>query len=342
MILFAQPAHAQSVNLQIPIPGLPETLAVCNGGQCSGLAQYIIAISAWLVAAVILLAVVAMMVGGFFWLTAAGARGRIQFAQNIIQGALIGLLLALSSSLLLSTISPKLVHFLPVDISTIAEIDYDMHEADVLPDTVYSGSGGSGIAFTGTRPSWTYATFDCSNRPAPAGVIDPSLTIPIPNLSHITNPNSMRMHKDVLAGIQKLNDTLARAGGNYKVEISSGYRPFANQAALWCGDTGSACSRKPPAERKKACAVPGFSNHGHGIAFDVSLLVDGRKVNPSGNYSGQCSYNREHVKKLAEFFYASDPKWKRYEGEMWHFEYDPPSSYPNRGTSASLPARCGR
>jgi len=73
------------------------------------LADYISVFYAFIVPLIAIAAVVMVMFGGFKWVTAAGNSGQIGSAKKTITNAVIGLVLALASYLLLYTINPALV-----------------------------------------------------------------------------------------------------------------------------------------------------------------------------------------------------------------------------------------
>lgn len=60
------------------------------------------------VGAVAILAVIVMMWGGLMWTTSGGNVSRIDNAKEWIYGSVLGLIIALSSFLLLNTINPQL------------------------------------------------------------------------------------------------------------------------------------------------------------------------------------------------------------------------------------------
>ena len=90
--------------------------------------EYIAAFYQYFIGAIAILAVVMIMWGGFLWLTAAGNTSQIGVAKTRIGGALIGLVLALSSYLLLNTINPKLVKFEPLEILPVERILQDLED----------------------------------------------------------------------------------------------------------------------------------------------------------------------------------------------------------------------
>lgn len=77
----------------------------------SGLGTYITTIYRWIVTAIAMLAVLSIMFGGIWWLTAAGSTKRISFAKKLIRDSFWGLAIVLGSYILLSTLSKELVDF---------------------------------------------------------------------------------------------------------------------------------------------------------------------------------------------------------------------------------------
>jgi len=103
-------AKAPNVKLQVPI-GLSK--------HVQSIGEYIKAIYQFAVRAAAILAAIMIMIGGFLWMTAAGKPERIKNAQSYIFGAVIGLLLALGSYVLLQTVNPKLTNIEPIKVPLI-------------------------------------------------------------------------------------------------------------------------------------------------------------------------------------------------------------------------------
>jgi hypothetical protein len=94
---YAQPIPTV---LSISLPGL---------GEVYDPAQYISAIYEWGVSITGVLAAIMIMIGGLLYLTAGGSPERVSNAKEYISHALIGLVLAMTSYLLLQTINPALL-----------------------------------------------------------------------------------------------------------------------------------------------------------------------------------------------------------------------------------------
>jgi len=136
-------ALAQDVQLQIPI-GETKSITVCSGGLCHGIALYIVEFFKWSVGAITLLAVIAIMFGGIWWLTAAGSSEKVDQAKKIIRDSLGGLALALGSYLFLSLITPDLVNFSKgLKIENIDKIDFDSPDpGPMIRDASSASSAG--------------------------------------------------------------------------------------------------------------------------------------------------------------------------------------------------------
>ncbi len=149
------------------------TGVACDGEKCSidWIAKYISIVYQYGVGIAAILAVVMIMVGGFIWLASAGSPDKITKAKEFIISAITGLLLALFSFIILTSINPGLVRFQPLSISQDRLPDYE------IPGWASSGGGaagqsdpcgGSGIV-TGNDGSQydmsRYATF-CGHVPA--------------------------------------------------------------------------------------------------------------------------------------------------------------------------------
>lgn len=115
-------------DLQIKIPGLatfsqPADACVEEGEymKCSinWLSEYISGIYKYGIGIVGILATVVMMFGGFLYLTAAGDKSRITEAKEWIKASLTGLVIAMSSYMILYQVNPELINLKPLKITMI-------------------------------------------------------------------------------------------------------------------------------------------------------------------------------------------------------------------------------
>lgn len=114
----ATPAHTDALTFtpELTIPGLLSGTWTISP---TTIAEYIRVIFVTFVWAVGILATVMVVYGGIRWVAAAGNPGRINDARSIINNALIGVLIALSSLVLLNIINPNLTSFQGINLKTI-------------------------------------------------------------------------------------------------------------------------------------------------------------------------------------------------------------------------------
>jgi hypothetical protein len=113
--------------LQITIPNIdfsdPYACGLDDKLLCiPWIAEYIIGVYKYGVGIGGILAAIVLMWGGVLWLTAGGNQSRVGEAQNWIKGSITGLVLLLSSYVLLYQINPDLLNLKPVQISEIQEL----------------------------------------------------------------------------------------------------------------------------------------------------------------------------------------------------------------------------
>jgi len=122
LLLFVSPAKAETgmpaikmPALQIDIPGLkfsePTACADDKTKLCvNWMQEYIVEIYKYGVGIVGILATVVMMIGGIIWLTAGGDATRLGEAKAWITASVTGLIIALTSYLILYTVNPDLIY----------------------------------------------------------------------------------------------------------------------------------------------------------------------------------------------------------------------------------------
>lgn len=98
-------AQAIKLDLSVPIPGFDSSIDVTE----TTLGDYVRALYVWFVGVAGIIAVVMTMWAGVRWITAAGNQSRIESARTTMNGAVIGLIILLTSYLLLTWINPALV-----------------------------------------------------------------------------------------------------------------------------------------------------------------------------------------------------------------------------------------
>jgi D-alanyl-D-alanine dipeptidase len=275
------------IKLGVPIPGLPEF----SQGQGvlvnkDTFAKYVGGVYKFFVGMAGILAVFMIMFGGVKWLFAGGSSSKISSAKEMIFGAIIGLILALGSYLILYWINPKLVQFAPIGVT-------------VVQTTPGSTTGATG----GVCPS-------------------DSLVQAIPtNIPHLGISSVCSDPRLLPQTIEKLKTAAASLTGDQKLVITSAYRNTAKQQELYncyqqvancpagCGDCNEAAA--------PSCSAP----HQTGNAIDVYLENGPHGSNLSGSlksrYNGGSGLS-EDQKYLQEKM--RDAGFSRYCHEWWHFE----------------------
>ncbi len=116
----------------VPIPNLFGTTAI--GGDL--LAKYLGAFYVYFIGVIGILAVVMIMYGGYHYIVSMGNPSRMNQGKEIISGALIGLIIALASYLLLSIINPALVNIHSLVPTFISQITQTYEQSGVADKTV--------------------------------------------------------------------------------------------------------------------------------------------------------------------------------------------------------------
>ena len=136
------PGTPGTPSIAIPIPGFSgfSKLSCKPGETCDNpwFAEYILAIAKYTLGIIGLIAVVVMMFGGFLWLV-----GRAEEGKKWIAGAVSGLILAMSFSVILAIIDPDLLNIKSVGIQTINWSQYVSEKANVQTYAESSGSYAS-------------------------------------------------------------------------------------------------------------------------------------------------------------------------------------------------------
>lgn len=120
--------------LGVPIPGLQFSRPSTDGGTVaiSFLAQYVAAIYRYAVQISVFVAIIMVIYGGFRYLIGSGA-GDIKRGREIIQDAIIGMLLVLGAYIILFTINPQLVSFTALNLEAVKRIGFNEGEGNVNP-----------------------------------------------------------------------------------------------------------------------------------------------------------------------------------------------------------------
>lgn len=122
--------------ISIPIPDLPEwaEIDVSPGTQVNVpyLAQYIIAIYKYALVIGSIMAVAALMIGGVMYMMGGMNATMITKAKTLIFGSISGLVILISSSLILNLINPNLTQLSEIQIDTIEGIAFEDESTDAI------------------------------------------------------------------------------------------------------------------------------------------------------------------------------------------------------------------
>ncbi len=130
--------------LQIPIGGKTSITPCIPSGEkalsCGGIGDYIVLAYTWIIGAVGLVSMVTFTYAGLLWLLSRGNSGQVKTAQKVLTDTIAGLVLALSSYLILYTINPNLVKFRPLVIGKIEPLEEMPHDSLPGPTNITASS----------------------------------------------------------------------------------------------------------------------------------------------------------------------------------------------------------
>lgn len=187
------------IEISIPIPGVTDKLYCYEAGTkatpkasyyyTESLGDYLSKFYQYFVSIVGILGAVMVMYGGIRWILAAGNQQRIQGAKNVIFSAIVGIVIAFCSYLLLFLLNPRLVDYSTlqthlVNIAAVAQsteycVDFERLD-NQEGDFQYYPLSGAGAAVLTKQPQ----NIECNVE---AAILDPSTVAGIvagnPNLS---------------------------------------------------------------------------------------------------------------------------------------------------------------
>lgn len=149
--------------LNFPLPGLPkwqaQSVAAGETAKTTYIVDYVIALYSYGLTILTIAAVIALLIGGILYLSAGLLPDNIATAKKLIVGAFSGLLLVLSSYLMLGLINPELITFRPMEIETIKpeELDFNI-------STTSDHNPTAGESFPGVIPSVSASS--CDTKPS--------------------------------------------------------------------------------------------------------------------------------------------------------------------------------
>ncbi len=244
--------------LSIPIVATAQTITLEVGiGATKGLndpylANYIVKAYEFIVGSIGIVAAVMIMFNGFRWVTAGGNSEAITVAKGGVTNAIIGLLIALMSYVLLNTINPALVGYAELEQSTI-----EFRE----PVTTSTAAMLSGEI----SDDPTLISYMTSEEGLPSD-LKPYLE------NQASEPHITQTTFDALSSALKLLRDNAEYQG-MKLVIASANRSLDTQERLWACYQSKETTGSCPGGACGTCnqaAKPGKSRHGYGNALDIS------------------------------------------------------------------------
>ncbi|MFC1663240.1 pilin [Patescibacteria group bacterium] len=163
LVTTAQDSPPIDLKLSVPIPGFGDQGAIRV--DSSTLGQYIQNLYIWFVGIAGILAAVLIMWGGVKWITAAGNESLITSAKTTINGAVLGIIILLTSYLLLTWISPNLINLRLPGISEISTKIIGLEYCDQLDDRIKArtrANNNTSDFICGHEP---YEIYDENNNP---------------------------------------------------------------------------------------------------------------------------------------------------------------------------------
>ncbi len=276
-------------NLQVKIPGLDKIISEnpisCDEGSdtkaCGTpwLAIYIKAIYNYMIGIGAILAAIALMIAGVIWLVSAGNTSRVSQAKNLIMGSITGIILLLTSYVLLYQVNPDLVSLQYIKTIKIEpeDIDTSVDESSENPyiDACLAAKNGN--------------LDPCQNL----GTTKPNNLEYLSEYQKYFHPNITDKFKNAMKCVEDKNY------GKKIFSVSESWRSPAEQIRMkenWTskGKPGNA-------------ATPCCSNHGSGVAVDLYRL-DGQKM----------TWNHNETTKLKECMNAQG-LYANISSEPWHW-----------------------
>ncbi len=334
--------------LQIPIPGVQFSNLEFRTDESGAkrldvpfIAEYVTGVYKFLSGIVGVLAVVMLIWGGIQWMLG-GAVETASKAKETIRNALIGLVLVLSSYVILNTMNPELVRFKPIGISLLERDEAVFHDAPLSPEE---------LAVSGIRPNWICRSaeeckplcdqLDLGQTPSQVlqdecphlpPLLGDEVDERVRDMGHDADRNykhpvrmdeesgivispevfSARLKPGVIEKLKEVSRA-AKAEGYGGILVNSGCRSKKDQLIAIC-----TVLKNPERARQEAGTIvgwPGGSFHGTGQAVDV-LLLDSR---------GRPITDNTGLRRISELFFAHG--WVRYCKETWHFELGTDGQY---------------
>lgn len=320
--------------LSVPIPGVSFGDATLSDGEVTVpfLAQYIMGIYRFAIGAAAILASIMVVYGGFRYLLGS-TLGDVKEGKEVIQNAVIGLIVLLCSYVILQSINPDLVTLRALRLNyqeRLAEPEPEHLDTPNNPGSSSSSSGSSGGS-TGSSGWGIPGNGSPHTRPNTVTLVD----APSDDCIHLTNEH---VNPQLVEPLRQAGQIFCRlrasasGGGSWQIRAADSARTMDNQFRTWLSNgcnTANGCG-SPTCSPFAAgyTPVPGTSEaelrqhlgdplqcpHTSGIALD--LFCGGT---PNARSSGQQRYPYVPCQLLLERAML-EAGFCRLRQEPWHFE----------------------
>ncbi len=307
--------------LNVDIPGLTFSPVKKFEGELhvNFLGDYIKGVYKFFIGFAGMAAIVLLIIGGFQWVLGGFSSGQVKKAQDRIKNAVTGLVLLLGVVLILTIINPQLITFEPLRVKFVEEIAVEQKDDEGDVDSTATVKGQL-CSSPKSCVKW------CQDNPNPGTwpeandkTIDPKLTKVIPDMPGLKNPRKSRATDDMIVALKKAGAIAVSKNPNYFIRIQDGFRPLKNQIKIVCNKVQSG-DQKSINEIGIIVAYPGGSNHGSGMAVDITFYEGGKQLVTSSNKAQGGQQYKDGAELLADIM--AQAGMVRYAREIWHFELE--------------------
>lgn len=267
---------APPIQLQIPIPGINGRFVT----EVKDFGEYFLAFYVFFVGIVGILATIMVMYGGYRWIAAAGNASRIQGAKETMSGAIIGLVLALTSFLLLNLINPQLVRVRVPHLEVISKIGqpFSIYCDDTQPVERDGVPVLPGLRQCGQQYNVIEGGFVCSGWHCPQGQVCNPITDTCGPAEQVCESQT---GGDIKRACERVDFFLARSGDRTN-GCRTGYKGI-------YGDDPHECVYTPVIQNRNDYRV--FDCDIAGPAVDTDCWENGRakKRGLRSGYTGWCA-----------------------------------------------------
>lgn len=316
-LVFAKPV----LNIDIPTVSFSAPKQVGEFVESSIIGEYIAGLYKYLITIAVVISMVMIMIGGLQYALGGINQEQKSKGKDRIKNGVTGLILLLTTYLILFTINPQLLRNTVIQLPDVESVD--------LPAENDPGD----IDFAGDALCKTHKECEiwCSENPDPTlwptkndKTIDPRETQPVATSPGIIGNSQVRITAEMATALKRAGSIAVNKNDDLSIFVSSGFRSLKRQIENVCPRYKETDPVKR-AEKIKAIgsdvAFPGASNHGSGNAIDVVLREDGEDITTCCSTKTQNNTQwKAGAQLLAEIM--AEAGMVRYNKEIWHFELE--------------------